>query len=82
MHVHSGYTKLDTEVIKKLLFNYVFFRRMLLENCSKITVMEGAKHNLPDENAQRSAECIQELTSGLTEKDLLLVLISGTLTHP
>lgn len=55
---------------------------MLLENCSKITVMEGAKHNLPDENAQRSAECIQELTSGLTEKDLLLVLISGTLTHP
>ncbi|KAI7807766.1 glycerate kinase [Triplophysa rosa] len=52
-------------------------QRMLLEDSSKITVMEGAKHNLPDENAQRSAECIQELTSGLTEKDLLLVLISG-----
>lgn len=51
--------------------------KMLLENNSKITVMEGAKHNLPDADAQKSAECIRELTSGLTEKDLLLVLISG-----
>lgn len=55
---------------------------MLLENSSKITVMEGAKHNLPDAGAQRSAECIRELTSGLTEKDLLLVLISGTVMYP
>ncbi|XP_051568258.1 glycerate kinase [Myxocyprinus asiaticus] len=51
--------------------------KMLLENNSRITVMEGAKHNLPDADAQRSAECIRELASGLTEKDLLLVLISG-----
>lgn len=51
--------------------------KMLLENHSRITVMEGAKHNLPDTDALKSAECIRELASGLTEKDVLLVLISG-----
>lgn len=51
--------------------------KMLLENNSRITVMEGAKHNLPDTDAQKSAECIRDLASSLTEKDLLLVLISG-----
>lgn len=39
--------------------------------------MEGAKHNLPDDDAQRAAEGIKQLASELTEKDLLLVLISG-----
>ncbi|TSM36144.1 Glycerate kinase [Bagarius yarrelli] len=52
-------------------------RNMLLDPSSKIKVMEGAKHNLPDTDAQRSAESIRELASCLTEKDLLLVLISG-----
>ncbi|XP_030634574.1 glycerate kinase [Chanos chanos] len=51
--------------------------QMLLGEGSRIAVMEGAKHNLPDSDAQRSAECIRELASALTEKDLLLVLISG-----
>jgi len=50
---------------------------MLLKDNSLIKVMEGAKHNLPDADAQNSAECIKQLASGLTEKDLLLVLISG-----
>ncbi|KAI5619516.1 glycerate kinase isoform X1 [Silurus asotus] len=50
---------------------------MLLDPNSKIKVMEGAKHNLPDTDAQRSAESIRELASKLTESDLLLVLISG-----
>lgn len=50
---------------------------MLLGSSSRIKVMEGAKHNLPDSDAQKSAEDIQELVSTLTEKDLLLVLISG-----
>ncbi|XP_024271807.1 glycerate kinase isoform X1 [Oncorhynchus tshawytscha] len=51
--------------------------QMLLKDGSRITVMEGAKHNLPDADAQRAAECIKELVSTLTENDMLLVLISG-----
>lgn len=39
--------------------------------------MEGAKHNLPDADAQEAAEEIKNLASQLTEEDLLLVLISG-----
>ncbi|XP_076870138.1 glycerate kinase [Brachyhypopomus gauderio] len=50
---------------------------MLLKSSSRIEVIEGAKHNLPDADAQRSAEGIRELASALTERDLLLVLISG-----
>ena len=50
---------------------------MLLKDNSRIKVMEGAKHNLPDGDAQHAAQCIKQLASELTEKDLLLVLISG-----
>ncbi|XP_010900155.2 glycerate kinase [Esox lucius] len=51
--------------------------QMLLKEGSRIKVMEGAKHNLSDSEAQRAAECIKDLASTLTENDLLLVLISG-----
>ncbi|KAM7422792.1 hypothetical protein PAMA_010707 [Pampus argenteus] len=50
---------------------------LLLKENSRIKVMEGAKHNLPDTDAQKAAEGIAQLASELTEKDLLLVLISG-----
>lgn len=50
---------------------------LLLKENSHIKVMEGAKHNLPDTDAQKAAEGIKQLASELTEKDLLLVLISG-----
>nr|XP_046239366.1 glycerate kinase [Scatophagus argus]XP_046239367.1 glycerate kinase [Scatophagus argus]XP_046239368.1 glycerate kinase [Scatophagus argus] len=50
---------------------------LLLKENSRIKVMEGAKHNLPDADAQKAAEGIRQLASELTEKDLLLVLISG-----
>lgn len=50
---------------------------LLLKENSRIRVMEGAKHNLPDTDAQRAAEQIKQLASELTEKDVLLVLISG-----
>lgn len=50
---------------------------LLLKENSCIRAIEGAKHNLPDTDAKEAAEGIKQLATELTEKDLLLVLISG-----
>lgn len=60
----------------------VHHSHLLLKDNSCIKVMEGAKHNLPDADAQQAAEEIKRLASKLTEEDLLLVLISGKTSCP
>nr|XP_013801205.1 PREDICTED: glycerate kinase [Apteryx mantelli mantelli] len=52
-------------------------RDMLLRPHSRIEVIEGARNNLPDQEALRGAGAIRDLAEGLTADDLLLVLISG-----
>ncbi|XP_050357589.1 glycerate kinase [Nymphalis io] len=44
---------------------------------NKILYLEGAKNNLPDENAMATTRKIKELVSKLTQDDFLLVLLSG-----
>ncbi|XP_061473930.1 glycerate kinase [Rhineura floridana] len=52
-------------------------RVILLKPQSRIQVMEGAKHNLPDRAAMKAASAIRNLAKCLMAEDLLLVLISG-----
>ncbi|XP_067683249.1 glycerate kinase-like isoform X1 [Haliotis asinina] len=61
-----------TEQLQKLNKN-----DMLLEASSKITVYEGAKHNLPDDDSLKAATEIHKLVSDLGEDDILIVLVSG-----
>ena len=43
----------------------------------RIKVLEGAMHNLPDTDALRNAECIQNLVQAARADDILFVLTSG-----
>lgn len=44
---------------------------------TKIKVFQGAKNNLPDENAERAASEIVKFLKTLDENDILFILISG-----
>ncbi|XP_059613675.1 glycerate kinase [Phlebotomus argentipes] len=44
---------------------------------SRIEIFEGAKNNLPDANAHETAVKIKEFAEGLSDRDVLFVLISG-----
>ncbi|XP_076357489.1 glycerate kinase isoform X2 [Tachypleus tridentatus] len=52
-------------------------RDLLPASDSKILVLEGARHNLPDKNSSAAADCIISLVKKLKATDILLVLISG-----
>ena len=60
------------------MYKFEFFRDFCLARDTKIEVFEGAKSNLPDDQAHHAALAILDLVSHLTEKDLLIVLVSGT----
>lgn len=48
-----------------------------LKENTKLKVMEGAKGNLPDTDSERAAHAIKKLVTSLTERHILIVLISG-----
>ncbi|KAF7265109.1 hypothetical protein GWI33_021473 [Rhynchophorus ferrugineus] len=60
-------------VPKGIFLNYPEIRGNLL----KTICIEGAKDNIPDEDAVRGAIQIRDLVDGLEENDILIVLISG-----
>lgn len=44
---------------------------------SKLEILEGAKNNLPDQNAEEAARRIKQLVQNLSSNDILIVLLSG-----
>lgn len=53
------------------------FSDLWLKQNTKLKVMEGAKGNLPDADSERAAHAIKKLVTSLTERHILMVLISG-----
>lgn len=53
------------------------FSDLWLKQNTKLKVMEGAKGNLPDADSERAAHAIKKLVTSLTERHILIVLISG-----
>ena len=54
-----------------------YFSDMCVPSSSKIEVFEGARNNLPDADSHHAAMAVLDLTKGLHDTDILIVLISG-----
>lgn len=65
-------------LVSDTFIHHFLFRYMVLSSDSKIKVSEGSPDNMPDDKSYEAAVQIQNLISKLKEKDILIVLISGT----
>ncbi|KAL4226896.1 hypothetical protein ACF0H5_014874 [Mactra antiquata] len=59
------------------LFKSIHKDSLCVSENSKITVYEGARDNMPDDNANKAAMAILDLIQSLNDNHLLIVLISG-----
>lgn len=57
------------------------FRDLWPKENTKLKIMEGARGNLPDSDAQVAALAIKKLVTSLKEDHILIVLISGNDTQ-
>lgn len=68
--------KILNDSIKKAVVSVPFGIQQELEN-SKICVMEGAKNNIPDQQAVENTDYIINTVQNLKDDDILIILISG-----
>lgn len=77
-HVQKGILSVPVNMHHSLLRSpFPEARNMVLLPDSKIVAKEGAKNNLPDENAMATALEIEKFVGALKKEDILIVLISG-----
>ena len=77
-HVQKGILSVPVNMHHSLLRSpFPAARNMVLLPDSKLVAKEGAKNNLPDENAMETALEIENFVGALQKQDILIVLISG-----
>lgn len=60
-----------------MMFRFPNSSDLWLKENTKLKVMEGAKGNLPDADSEKAAHAIKKLVTKLTDRHILIVLISG-----
>lgn len=70
-HLQKGIVSIPVGIKKQLDL------RDSINSSNIVEYLEGAKNNIPDEDAFAASQRIVSLVQGLTEQDILLVLISG-----